>query len=142
MNPNKETWVLNETQKDYVRQSRLCNFTEMEHIRIEHALIMALIERWRSETNTFYFPSGEATFTLEDVAYIYWLPIDGPMVTGRPFPNSLVSEVCLELLGKAHIQGANVNGLNIKFTYSKSLFRVVIIIDYQKMYHYFVPCLQ
>ena len=97
----------------------------MEHIRIDHALITALIERWRPETNTFHFPSGEATITLEDVAYLYGLPIDGPIVTGRTFPNSLVSEVCLELLGKAPIQGADVNGLNIKFTWLEANFASV-----------------
>ena len=103
MNPDKETWVLNETQKDYVRQSSVHNLAEMEHIRIDHALTTTLIERWLPETNTFHFPSGEATVTLENVTYLYGLPIDGPIVTGRTFPNSLVSEVCLELLGKAHI---------------------------------------
>ena len=99
MNLDKESWVLNETQKEYVRQSGLHNLAEMEHIRIDHALIKALIER-HPETNTFHFPSGEAAVTLEDVAYIYRLPIDGPIVTRRTFSNALVSEVCLELLGR------------------------------------------
>lgn len=122
MNPDKDVWLLNETQKEYVRQSGLHNLAEMEHIRIDHALITALVERWRPETNTFHFPSGEATVTLEDVAYIYGLPIDGPIVTGRTFPFSLVSDVCLELLGKAPIQGVDVNGINIKFTWLEANF--------------------
>lgn len=65
---------------------------------INHALITGLIERWRFETNTFHFPSGDATDTVEDVAYICGLPIDGPIIT--EFPNSIVWEVCLEVLGK------------------------------------------
>ncbi|XXG88055.1 hypothetical protein AAC387_Pa12g0320 [Persea americana] len=122
MNPDKETWVLNETQKDYVRQSSLHNLAEMEHIRVDHALITTLIERWCPETNTFHFLSGEATVNLKDVAYLYGLSIDGPIVTGRTFSNSLVSEVCLELLGKAPVQGADVNELNIKFTWLEANF--------------------
>ncbi|XXG75046.1 hypothetical protein AAC387_Pa07g3635 [Persea americana] len=97
----------------------------MEHIRIYHVLITALIERWRPETNTFHFSSGEATVTLADVAYLYGLPIDGPIVTGRTFQNTLVSEVCLELRWKASIQGVDVNGLNIKFTWLEANFASV-----------------
>ena len=82
MNPHKETWMINETQKDYVRQSGLHNLAEMEHIRIDHTLITALIEKWRSETNTFHFPLGAASVTLENIAYLYRLPIDGPIVSG------------------------------------------------------------
>ena len=51
-------------------------------MKIDHSLISGLIERWRTETNTFHFFGGEAMVTLEDVAYIYGLPIDGPAVTG------------------------------------------------------------
>ena len=97
----------------------------MEHSKIDHALITALIERWPPKTNTFYFPSGEATVSLEDVAYIYGLPINGPIVIDRTFLNSLVSKVCLELLGKAPKQGADVNGINIKFTWLEANFTPV-----------------
>ena len=68
-------------------------------MRIDHALIMGLVERWRLETNTFHFPSGEATITLEDVAYIYGLPVDGPPVTGHTYTHYQIDELCQELLG-------------------------------------------
>ena len=60
---------------------------------IDHVLITALVERWRPETNLFHFPSGEATIILDDVAYIYNLPIDGPRVTGRTFPGRLLQPI-------------------------------------------------
>ena len=72
----------------------------MMWMRIDHALITGLAKRWHPETNTFHLPIGEVTMTLEDVAYIYGLPINGPAVTGRTFPNSNVADVCEELLGK------------------------------------------
>ncbi|RWR84925.1 serine/threonine-protein phosphatase 7 long form [Cinnamomum micranthum f. kanehirae] len=69
--------------------------------RIDHSLISALIERRRLETNTFHFLSGEATITLEDVAYIYGLPINGPPVIGRTYTKRpIIEEVCNTLLGK------------------------------------------
>ena len=45
-------------------------------------LSTTLHERWRSETHTFHFPHGETTVTLEDVAVLLGLPIDGDVVTG------------------------------------------------------------
>ncbi|RWR85250.1 serine/threonine-protein phosphatase 7 long form [Cinnamomum micranthum f. kanehirae] len=71
-------------------------------MKIDHALISGLIERWRPETNTFHFLGGEATVTLEDVAYIYGLPIDGLAVTGLVWSRWMIlEETFLDLLGVA-----------------------------------------
>ncbi|CAN0846917.1 Protein MAIN-LIKE 1 [Linum grandiflorum] len=43
-------------------------------------LCTVLIDRWRPETNTFYTYHGEMTITLEDVAFITGLPVDGGAV--------------------------------------------------------------
>ena len=45
------------------------------------ALITSLVERWRSETNTFHFTFGEMTVTLEDVYMLTGLPVVGEAVT-------------------------------------------------------------
>ncbi|XP_028075128.1 serine/threonine-protein phosphatase 7 long form homolog [Camellia sinensis] len=73
------------------------------HIRLDHPLITALVERWRTETHTFHFSTGEATVTLQDVSVLYGLWIDGRAVTGPdpPFTMDQWIALCAELLGVA-----------------------------------------
>ncbi|XP_072058079.1 protein MAIN-LIKE 1-like [Arachis hypogaea] len=51
-------------------------------IRGFYLMLAALVERWRPETHTFVLPVGEVIVTLEDVAHIFGLPIDGEPVSG------------------------------------------------------------
>ncbi|XP_057968232.1 serine/threonine-protein phosphatase 7 long form homolog [Malania oleifera] len=53
------------------------------HIQLDWHLVTSLVKRWRPETHTFHLPHGEATVTLQDVAVLFRLPIDGRAVTGR-----------------------------------------------------------
>lgn len=47
----------------------------MPQISINRGLLTTLAERWHNEHNTFHFPTGEMTVTLEDVYRILWIPI-------------------------------------------------------------------
>ncbi|KAJ8637847.1 hypothetical protein MRB53_012114 [Persea americana] len=86
--------------REYVEKTGLQHLAEMKKSRIDHALINALIERWRPETNTFHFVCGETTITLEDISSLYGLPIDGKAVTGSVWSDkSKVSDTCSRLLG-------------------------------------------
>ncbi|CAI0558229.1 unnamed protein product, partial [Linum tenue] len=67
---------------------------------IDASLITALVERWRLETSTFHMPVGEVTITLEDVATLSGLPIDGEAVI-VDVPDREWSETCTRLLGHA-----------------------------------------
>ena len=49
---------------------------------IDHGLILALVERWQSETHMFHLPYGEMSITLQDVEVILGLPIDGEVLVG------------------------------------------------------------
>ena len=90
------------------------HLAEIDEMRIDHALITSLIERWRHETNTFHFPFGEATITLEDVAYIYGLPIEGELVVGWTHPSVKVVSLCEDLLKMSPHPEVDTQGLCIK----------------------------
>ncbi|RWR76270.1 protein MAIN-LIKE 1-like protein [Cinnamomum micranthum f. kanehirae] len=83
----------------WVAEAGLYLLAQMRWMRIDHALIIGMIERWRPEMNTFHISSGEAAITLEEVAYINGLPIDGPPVTGRTYTHYKIDDLCRELLG-------------------------------------------
>ena len=74
--------------------------------------------------NIFYFPSDEATITLEDVAYIYGLPIDGPPVTGHTYTHYEIDDLCQELLGVVPQKGKDYNGVSLKFTWLEQVFHL------------------
>ncbi|KAL4281119.1 hypothetical protein GQ457_03G000090 [Hibiscus cannabinus] len=70
----------------------------MQGAKLNPSLISALVERWRPETHTFYIPSGEATITLQDVAYQLGLPVKGHAITGTGEDNwFLLGRELLEL---------------------------------------------
>uniref|UniRef100_K3Y399 Aminotransferase-like plant mobile domain-containing protein n=1 Tax=Setaria italica TaxID=4555 RepID=K3Y399_SETIT len=45
-------------------------------------LLTAMVDRWRLKTHMFHLPFGEMTITMQDVAMILSLPLDGQPVTG------------------------------------------------------------
>ena len=59
------------------------NVLSIGKIEINHHLISALVERWRTETHTFHFSYGEAMVTLEDIALQLGLNVDENAVTGH-----------------------------------------------------------
>ena len=90
-------WRIDPRIRPYVICTRFYGIYRLGHIMIDWPLITCLVERWRPETHTFHVPIGEMTITLQDVAIILGLSIDGPAVTGTCVLD--VAELCRELLG-------------------------------------------
>ncbi|KAA8537955.1 hypothetical protein F0562_027464 [Nyssa sinensis] len=92
---------LDERIKRYLLEAGFYGAYRVGFIQLDWALITALIERWRVETHTFHLPVGECTITLQDVAILLGLLIDGAPVTGRDVASAvpMCQQLCLELLG-------------------------------------------
>lgn len=65
----------------------LYGVSRLVNVKIDHALVTALVEQWRQETHTFHLPVGEATVALQDVALLLGIRIDGRAVTFLPCNN-------------------------------------------------------
>ncbi|ERN00080.1 hypothetical protein AMTR_s00105p00140270 [Amborella trichopoda] len=79
-------WKLTREQVQLVHASGSGTLAIIRPSRLDHPLVVANIERWCSETNTFHFNIhiGEMTPTLFDVYEILGLTVDGDPVTCRP----------------------------------------------------------
>ena len=66
----------------YITDAGLDGLLRVPHMDIDHALITALVERWRSEMHSFHLPYGEMTITLQDMEVIMGVPVDGLPLVG------------------------------------------------------------
>eukprot|EP00261_Vitis_vinifera_P018241 XP_010648236.1 PREDICTED: serine/threonine-protein phosphatase 7 long form homolog [Vitis vinifera] len=80
-----------------LQQAGFYGVARLGFISLDWHLITAFVERWRSETHTFHLPQGECTITLQDIAMLIGLTVDGDVVTGSTCLDW--RRVCYSLLG-------------------------------------------
>ena len=64
----------------FLQAAGVYGLARVSTLQLDWTLIAALVERWRPETHSFHLPMGECTITLQDVAVLLGLPIDGEPV--------------------------------------------------------------
>ncbi|CAN0846848.1 Protein MAIN-LIKE 1 [Linum grandiflorum] len=86
-------------------------------------LCTALIDRWRPETNTFHMYHGEMTITLEHVAFITRLPVDGAAVI-REYPAKDYNwgPIIFRILGETPGKDDYAKDGRLKLTWLKRMF--------------------
>ncbi|KAG9457717.1 hypothetical protein H6P81_002225 [Aristolochia fimbriata] len=75
-------WPMDERMLPYIEAAGFDGLYRVQWLRLDKLLIISLVERWRSETNTFHLANGEMTITFEDVVILLGLRVDGFDVTG------------------------------------------------------------
>ena len=80
---DKETIPIMAAQwwQDILHGTSLSWLQDTSYSLIDHGLICAFVERWHEETSNFHLPFGEMTVTLDDVACLLHLPIDGMLLS-------------------------------------------------------------
>ncbi|KAE8817416.1 Serine/threonine-protein phosphatase 7 long form-like protein [Hordeum vulgare] len=84
-NPN-ETLVYDPRYEPYFKRMDLLQFVlnfKGTPPWLNTTALTALTDRWRPETHSFHLPLGEMSITLEDIAMISGLPIEGRALTGK-----------------------------------------------------------
>ncbi|XP_010645383.2 protein MAIN-LIKE 2 isoform X2 [Vitis vinifera] len=114
-----DQWALTQNQLELVHKAGFGYLRLIPAISLDNPLISALVERWRRETNTFHLNVGEMTVTLEDVAYLLGLAIDGEPVMGVTY--TMCDTICEKLLGKAPDSGSTSGGM-VKLSWLKESF--------------------
>lgn len=65
----------------------------------DRSLLAALVDRWRPETHTFHLPCGEMAPTLQDVSYLFALPIAGDAVCAPDVPGTWRDDILARFQG-------------------------------------------
>lgn len=92
-----------------LRRAGFYHLSFLKRVQLDHALLNALVERWRRETQTFHLRFGEMAVLLKDVAILTGLRVHGTPVTGAT--GCRWEQLCLELLGQEppQIKGGSIN---------------------------------
>jgi Plant mobile domain len=67
----------NEHRNLYLHRLGIYQMTIMGDCQLDKSLQTVLVERWRPEMSMFHLPVDKITVTLEDVCYLWRLPIRG-----------------------------------------------------------------
>ncbi|KAL9272529.1 MAIN-LIKE 2-like protein [Drosera capensis] len=114
-----DQWSLNPAQIELINKAGFGYLRLIPAISLDNPLISALVERWHRETNTFHLNVGEMTVTLEDVAYLLGLAVDGEPVIG--FTYTTCETVCKKFLGRFPDSGYTSGGM-VKLSWLKECF--------------------
>ncbi|CAM0876388.1 unnamed protein product [Alopecurus aequalis] len=101
-----------------LRRAGFYHLSFLKRVQLDHALLNALVERWRRETQTFHLRFGEMAVLLKDVALLTGLRVHGTPVTGAT--GCRWEQLCLELLGQEppQIKGGSINNAWLHDTFA------------------------
>jgi len=94
---------------------------------IDHGLICVFVKRWYEETSSFHLLFGEMTVTLNDVACLLHLPIDGMLLSHGTITRDETVELMETYLGSstgdALKEVEKTKGAHFRFGYLERIFK-------------------
>ena len=117
----------------YIDAAGLTGLFKVPDMEVDHALIMALVKRWRLETHMFHLSHGEMGISLQDIEVMLGILVDRLPITGRT--NLKWNEVCQDLLGHEPplvIPNSNKSTLTkarIKYKWLDAQFAAPLVVD-------------
>jgi len=113
--------------RDILQGTGLSWLQDTSYSLIDHSLICAFVERWHEETSSFHLPFGEMTVTLDDMACLLHIPIDGMLLSHRTITRDEAVEWMEEHLGydpgEALIEVEKTKGAHCRFGYLQKIFK-------------------
>ena len=73
--------------------ARLVDGTESSRLAVDKSLLTTPVDRWRPETHIFHLPCGEMASTLQDVSFLFGLPVAGEAIGPRVLPRTWMQEL-------------------------------------------------
>ena len=119
----------------YITEAGFEGSFKVPNLEVDHALITALVERWRPETHTLHLPHGEMGITLQDIEVMLGVRVHGLPITGAvkmDWPT-----LCLQLLGyhppdpisHPHENTFILAGARLRFTWLDAQFNGPLVAD-------------
>ena len=79
--------------RNMIETSGLFPLVHTSYKNVNKYLISAFVEHWYPETNTFHMSFGEMTITLDDVASLLHIPIEGSPIQSVTY--DMETAVCI-----------------------------------------------
>ncbi|KAK9987990.1 hypothetical protein SO802_028229 [Lithocarpus litseifolius] len=104
-------------------------------MEVDHALIIALVERWCLETHAFHLPHGEMGITLQDIEVMLGVLVDGLLVIGSVrmdwfgLCHDLLGHQPLDPVPHPHENKSILAGVRIKVSWLETRFRGTLATD-------------
>lgn len=121
-----QNWkLLDPRVRQLVRRAGFLHCSELRWLRLDWYLITSLIERWRPETNTFHMRMGEMTITLQDVAVLMGLQVDGRAVCYEVQPLVSWGDFMIQNMGRCATRKRDKQGSTVKLAWLRKTYRNV-----------------
>ncbi|CAK8570591.1 unnamed protein product [Lathyrus sativus] len=106
---------------EYLEITGFAHIAKINSLKIDLSLVVALLEKWRPETHTFHFLTGECTITLEDANMLLGFRVDGKAING---PTEVTNDVYMENLGVESTE-ADKNRGSVRITWLENLYEIL-----------------